>query len=53
MVKTTQISYHVTADVTSLSDDALLEIADNLSRRKNSVEKDLIIIREEITRRRL
>jgi hypothetical protein len=53
MTKTTQISYHVTADVTTLHDNALLKIADNLNKRKNSIEKDLIIICEEITRRNL
>jgi hypothetical protein len=53
MTKTTQISYHVTADVTTLHDSALLEIADNLNKRKNSIDEDLIIVCEEIIRRGL
>lgn len=52
-MKTTQISFHSTVTIEDLHDEALLEIADNLTRRKYQLERDLIDIREEITRRKL
>jgi hypothetical protein len=52
-MKTTQISFQSTVTLEDLHDEFLLELCDNLTRKKYQIERDIIDVREEITRRKL